>query len=316
MNKIIKHKKFLVFVMLVLLTLTNSNAKTTSLFQIQKIPSKTIVFITGAFVSHHCWDEWRTFFESQGYTTIAPPWPEKDVDVDTLRGRHPDKNVARITLRNLESYYMHIIDSLPDRPILIGHSLGGLLVQMLLNKGYGSAGITISSVPPKGIIPHEFVFYKSNIAALGFLTNVNKTYLMTFKKWQYVFTNGMSLNEQKEAYEKFAIPESKRAVRGSLTRSAKVNFRKEHSPLLMIAGSKDHCMPASLNRRNFKRYKNKSSVTEFIVRDGRNHFVLGQPTWREDAQFIFDWIQQQSKNSTPMQRHPRTEIFLQVPMLP
>lgn len=254
------------------------------------IQSKTIVFITGAFVSHHCWDQWIVFFEQQGYTTLAPAWPEKEADAETLRLRHPFSSSATISLDDLIDHYSYIISQLPEKPILIGHSLGGLLVQVLLNKGLGAAGIAIHSVPPKGVIPFEISFYKSNLAALGFFTSLDKTYLMPFKKWQYVFTNGMPFEEQKKAYETFAIPESKRAIRGSLTKAAKIDFKKEHNPLLILAGSEDHCMPASLNKRNFQRYKSKSSVTDFVIRQGRNHFVLGQPTWMEDAKFILDWL--------------------------
>jgi pimeloyl-ACP methyl ester carboxylesterase len=255
------------------------------------IDSRTIVFITGAFVSHHCWDNWKTFFERRGYKIVLPAWPRKDADAEALRNNHPDSAIAKVTLNELIDHYGQIIEDLPEEPILIGHSLGGLLVQILLNNAFGAAGIAIHSVPPQGVIPIELSFYKSNLSALGFFTDINKTYLISFRKWQYAFTNGMSFEQQKKAYEMLAVPESKRAIRGALTSAAKVDFKAEHNPLLIIAGSSDQCIPASLNERNYKKYKSKSSVTQFVVRDGRNHFVLGQPTWKEDAQFILDWIQ-------------------------
>lgn len=255
------------------------------------ITSRTILFITGAFVSHRCWDNWKTFFERRGFKIVIPPWPGKEADEETLRGNHPNSEIANVTLGELIGYYAGIIQELPEEAILIGHSLGGLLVQILLNNSLGAAGIAIHSVPPQGVIPYEPGFYKSNLPALGFFTNINKTYLMSFRKWQYAFTNGMSFEEQKKAYEALAIPESKRVIRGVLTSIAKVDFNTEHNPLLIVAGSNDQCIPAALNERNFKKYKSKSSVTDFVVRNGRNHFVLGQPTWKEDAQFILDWIQ-------------------------
>lgn len=113
---------------------------------------------------------------------------------------------------------------------------------------------------------------------------------MSFSKWQYAFTNGMSCDEQKESYYRFAIPESKLVVRDTITSAAKVDFKKAHAPLLFIAGSSDHTIPASLNYSNYKKYKHPHSVTAFKEFPGRNHFVLGQPGWEEVAEYILEWI--------------------------
>jgi hypothetical protein len=163
------------------------------------------------------------------------------------------------------------------------------MAQVLLNKGLAAAAIAMHAAPPQGIFPYEFAFLKSNTAALGYFTAVNKPYMRSFKSWQYAFTNGMSLERQKETYYELAIPESKRAVRGGLTSAAHVDFKKEHEPLLLLAGRQDNCIPGHLCERVYKSYKSKNSVTEFVMKD-RNHFVLGLPTWEEDARFILNWI--------------------------
>lgn len=255
----------------------------------KNIQSKTIVFITGAYVSHACWNNWRTYFEEQGYNTIAPPWLHKDADAATLRSRHPDEALAAVSLPDLINHYIGIIKKLPEKPILIGHSFGGLMAQVILNKGYGAACIAIHAVPPKGIIPYEFSFLKSNAATLGFFTSIKKTYLLSFSKWQYSFTNGLPYEVQKSGYYDLVIPESKRASRGGLSDAAYVDFKKEHEPLLLLAGTTDQCIPLHLCKRVFKSYKSRKSVTEFVVKE-RNHFVLGLPTWKEDAEFINNWI--------------------------
>ena len=113
---------------------------------------------------------------------------------------------------------------------------------------------------------------------------------MSFDQWKYAFTNGMDCDAQKEAYYQFAIPESKLIVRDTITKVAKVNFENPHAPLLLTSGSDDHTIPASLNYANYRKYKKSNSTTDYKEFKGRNHFVLGQPTWKEDADYILDWI--------------------------
>jgi pimeloyl-ACP methyl ester carboxylesterase len=254
------------------------------------IKSKTVLFITGAFVSNSGWDEWKTYFENKGYNTVAPAWPHKEGVAKDLRVNQPNPGIASIRLRQLVDHYAAIAKSLPEKPVIIGHSLGGLITQILVNKGLAAAGIAIHSIAPKGVIPTQFSLYKSLYKAAGLFTNTKEAYLMSFEDWQYVFTNGMPLADQRKAYEENTIPESKMLVREGLSSDAAVDFSKPHVPLLFTAGDEDHCTPAGLNESNFKRYIKNGSVTEYKLFKGRNHFVLGQPTWREDADYILSWI--------------------------
>jgi len=257
-----------------------------------KINSKTIVFITGAYVSHHCWDTWKSFFDSRGFHCTAPPWPGKDARAVTLRARHPDAVLAAVTLKQLIDYHVDLVKALPEKPIVIGHSFGGMIAQVLLNRDLVDACIAIHAVPPANVMPYEWNFLKSNIKTLGFFTSADKTYMMSFEKWQFAFTNGMAYADQKKAYDAIAIPESKRVARGGLTNVSKIDTRKEHAPLLLLAGSEDQCIPEHLCRRNFKAYRTRNSVADFIIKP-RNHYVLGLPTWQQDAEFIYNWIEKQ-----------------------
>ncbi|HLA59986.1 MAG TPA: alpha/beta hydrolase, partial [Puia sp.] len=254
--------------------------------------TKTILFITGAFVGNNCWDAWRTYFEEKGFSTSAPPWPYKNATVTELRSRHPhhDKELARLTIEELLTHYENIIKSLPEKPILIGHSYGGLMTQIFVNRGLAAAGVAIHPVPPLGVFPYEFTFLKAGWKSLGVFTDLDETYLMSFEDWQYAFVNGMPPGAQQAAYDTYTIPESKTVSRGALSGAAKVDFKKPHVPLLITAGDTDHIIPAHLNHRNFDAYETEGSVTDYKVFSGRNHFVLGQPTWKEDASFIHDWI--------------------------
>jgi len=255
------------------------------------INSKTIVFVTGAFVTHQGWENWKIYFENLGYTCILEPWPNKAGNPAELRAKQPnDTELAGLRYLEVVEHYANIIKKLPEKPILIGHSLGGLTVQLLLQRNLGVAAIAIHSVPPKGVLSFEFSFIKSLWNPFGLFSSTKKTYLMSFKDWQYTFTNGMSYEEQKDAYLKNAIPESRKALRDPLSNDGKIDFSKPHPPLLFISGSTDHIMPASLNYKNYKSYKHKGSVTDYKVFEGKNHFVLGLPSWKDEADYASNWI--------------------------
>lgn len=255
------------------------------------INCKTIVFITGAFVSSNCWNEWKLFFEHNGYNTIAPPWPYKQGTAEALRSLQPDAGIASNRLAGLTEFFEKIIRSLPEKPILIGHSIGGLITQVLLQKNIAAAGVVIHSLAPLGVVTFKLSFYKAGWGTLGFFTSAKQSFLMSFMQWQYAFTNGMSYEEQTTAYYNLLTPESKLLVRDGLSKAAKVDFEQAHVPLLFTAGSTDNFIPASLNYSNYKKYTDPNSVTDFKLFEGRNHFVLGQPTWKEEAEYILQWIE-------------------------
>lgn len=257
--------------------------------------SKTILFITGAFVSNAVWDEWKDFYENRGYKTLAPAWPFKDASAQILRNRHPDPEVASIRLSDLIGYFENIVISLPEKPIIIGHSIGGLVAQVLNTRGLASAAVAIHSVPPQGIFTFKLSFLIAGWGPLGFFTSTKKTFLMRFAQWQYAFTNGMPLEWQEKGYQQFAIPESKLVVRDTITAMAKVDFNKPHNPLLFVAGSADHTIPASLNLSNYNKYTDVHSVRDYAVFELRNHYVLGQPGWQEIALFIHEWLLKHNK---------------------
>ncbi len=258
------------------------------------LKTKNIVFVTGAFVNSSSWDDWRLYFEGKGYQTIAPAWPFKNASTSELRRRQPhDTDLARLTLNEVIDHYIKAVKSFPEKPIVIGHSLGGLMTQIIVNRDLAAAGVAIHPVPPLGVFPYEFSFLKAGWKALGLFSSLKKTYLMSFKDWQYAFVNGMALQDQLDAYEKYTIPESKTVARGGLTSAAKVDFKKPHPPLLITSGSEDTIIPVHLNVRNYKRYVPNGSVLDYKEFPGRNHFVLGQPTWKEDADYIIEWLNKQ-----------------------
>lgn len=275
-------------------------------------PSKSVVFVTGAFVTHHCWDAWKAHFGARGFDTHAPPHPRKEAEPAELRRAHPRSPIAQNRLGDVVGAYAEYIRRLPEKPILVGHSFGGLMVQLLLQLDLGAAGVAIDSVPPQGVVSLKWSFIRSVTPALGLFSSLDEPYLMSFEHWQYTFANGMPLGEQRDAYERLVVPESKRFARGALTRAARIDFARPHAPLLFIAGTDDHIMPASLNRRNYRRYaKHEGSITDFRELAGRNHLLLEQPHWRETADIALGWLGGLSTRKERVPRPSRPSLELQ-----
>jgi len=251
---------------------------------------KSIVFITGVFISNICWTEWKTFFEDNGYDCFAPAWPHKNFSAEDLRNRPVNDPIAKNTLNSLLDHYASIIRRLPAKPILIGHSLGGLIVQLLLQKDIAIAGVAIHSFPPKGINRFWLSFLKIIWEARVFFTAGDGTYMMSFNKWRYTITNGMKYEQQKELYYLYAIPESKKVIREAFNCIAKIDFDRTHVPLLITSGGNDKLIPPSLNYSNYRKYSNNSSVTEYIEFRTHTHLVFATPSWKEEADCILHWL--------------------------
>jgi len=253
-------------------------------------PASVIVFITGAFVTTACWDAWKPFFEAQGYTCYAPAWPHKHAPAAELRRQHPHSPIAQNGLADVLRVYKEFIAQLPARPIVIGHSYGGLLVQLLVQQDLVAAGVAIESAPPRGVVAWSWPMLRAMLPMLGLFTSRKTTYLPTFAQWQQSIANGLPLAEQQRTYERLLAPESKQVIRDTLSRRARVDFRRPHAPLLFLAGGADHLMPAVLNLANYRRYRHAGSIRAYHELPGRNHALLGQPTWQEDATRVLHWL--------------------------
>jgi pimeloyl-ACP methyl ester carboxylesterase len=232
-------------------------------------------------------------FKSQGYACVALPWPGRDLPVEELRKKHPDPALGRLTLDQVVEAHAQAIRTMDEPPILIGHSMGGLVTQILLNRGLGAAGVAIQSAPPFGVLSTSWPFLKSNWPILDPLSPASAPLQMSFEQFQYAFVNDLPLDEQKTIYEQQAVPESRRVGRGVFDGVAHLDFKKPHPPLLMTAGSNDHIIPASLNKSNFARYRGSPSLSEYKEFPGRCHYGFGQRGWEEMADTILAWLRKQ-----------------------
>ncbi len=252
---------------------------------------KTVIFIHGMYMTSLCWEKWRDYSISRGYECLAPAWPGRDKSVEALRELHPDPQLGNLTLSDVVKHYTAVIKSLPEKPVLIGHSMGGLAVQLLLQHDLAVAGIAISSAPPMGVISVKWSFLKSNWPHITPFVSQSQPIEMTFSRFQYTFVNGMPLAEQRAAYERYMVPESRCVPRESVL--SRIDFKRPRPPLLLIAGSTDHVIPASLVRTNFARYQPSVSMTSIMEFPGRNHFIVNQKDWEEVAAYIHTWLADQ-----------------------
>ncbi|QNP53980.1 alpha/beta hydrolase [Hymenobacter qilianensis] len=230
------------------------------------------------------------FFEGEGYTCYALPWPHKDAPAAALRRQHPHSPIAQNGLHDVLKVYTDCIAQLPAKPIVIGHSYGGLIVQLLLQQDAAEAGVAIESAPPLGVVALSWTLVRSVLPMLGLFSSSKTTFLPSFTQWQYAIANGLPLADQESSYERLVAPESKKVIREALSLRARVDFRRPHAPLLFLAGGTDRIMPPAFNRANFQRYRHAQSVTDYHELPGRCHAMLGQSTWREDATFVLRWL--------------------------
>jgi len=255
--------------------------------------SKTIVFIHGMYMTPLCWEHWVETFQTRGYRCLAPAWPGRDKPIETLRKNHPDPELGKLTLSGVVASLAVRIKTLDEKPVLIGHSMGGLVVQLLLQQDLAAAGVAIDSAPPAGVFSPKWSFLKSNWPHITPFVSASSPIEMSFERFQYAFINTLPLEEQRAAYERYVVPESRGVPRQSLDGAARIDFKKPHVPLLLIAGSADHIIPASLNQSNYAKYKQSPSVTSFKEFSGRTHFTIGQKGWEEVAGFVIAWLDQQ-----------------------
>lgn len=254
--------------------------------------ANTILFIHGMFMNGLCWENWVERFSQAGYKCLAPSWKFHQGTPADLRAHHPNPALGRLTLDDVVSQYTDIIRGLDHKPILIGHSMGGLVTQILLNRDLGIGGAALDSAPPRGVFTLAWSFFKANFPLINPLVSADLPHAMSLAQFQYAFVNDMPEAEQKAAYERYAIPESRHVGRGGFSAVAQLDYPKTRVPLLLTAGSNDHIIPPSLNHANYSQYHGASNVTlqEFA---GRNHFLIGQTGWQEVADSVLQWMQKQ-----------------------
>lgn len=250
--------------------------------------TKTIVLIHGLFVNNTSWVQWKTYFEAQGYKVYTPANPGHEGVPSELRTTvHPD-----LTKTGFEDVVMNIvklIDTLPEKPIVVGHSLAGLVVQKLIELDKAVAGVSIDGAPPKNVLA-PWATVKIVLPVVNFFKG-NQPYLGTKEWYHKAFFNNYSKDESDRLYDQIAVPESRKIARDTLLSSfSAIDFKKPHQPLLFIGGAKDAIFASSFTKRIASSYKDKNSLVDFKEFEGRSHFIAGEKGWEEVAAYVLNWI--------------------------
>ena len=254
----------------------------------------TIVLIHGFWVTPRSWEHWIERYEQAGYRVLAPAYPGFEVEVEALNA--DTSPIAALTVPAVVEHLEAIVGELESPPILIGHSAGGTFVQLLLDHGFGAAGVAINSAPTEGVRVTPPSQIKSLFPALKNPANRHRAVGFTPKQWHYVFTNTFSEDESQALYERYHVPASGAILWGIVLANLEpghqatwVDYKNDsRAPLLFISGGEDHLMPPSVQRSNAKHYKSKS-ITEVKEYEGRAHLLPAQEGWEEVADYALDW---------------------------
>ena len=269
----------------------------------------TIVLIHGFWVTPRSWEHWIERYEQAGYRVLAPAYPGFEVEVEALNA--DTSPIAALTVPAVVEHLEAVVGQLESPPILIGHSAGGTFVQLLLDHGFGAAGVAINSAPTEGVRVTPPSQIKSLFPALKNPANRHRAVGFTPKQWHYVFTNTFSEDESQALYERYHVPASGAILWGIVLANLEpghqatwVDYKNDsRAPLLFISGGEDHLMPPSVQRSNAKHYKSKS-ITEVKEYEGRAHLLPAQEGWEEVADYALDWALANATHPTTIPADP------------
>jgi pimeloyl-ACP methyl ester carboxylesterase len=253
----------------------------------------TVVLIHGFWVTPRSWENWVARYEDRGYRVLAPAYPGFEVEVEALNA--DPSPIEAVTVPQIVEHLEAVVRELDSPPILIGHSAGGVFTQILLDHGFGAAGVAINSAPTEGVKRVPLSQVKATFPVLKNPANRHRAVGFTAEQWRYAFANTFSEEESRALYERYHIPASGQIFWGSALANIHpgrddnyVNYENDgRAPLLFISGREDHLMPPSIQRSNAKHYKS-DAITEVKEFDGP-HLLPAAPGWEQVADYALSW---------------------------
>ena len=244
----------------------------------------TVMLVHGMFLNPRSWQQWQEFFERRGYDCIAPAWPLHEGDPGDLR-THVPAGFSSLCLNDVVQHMEEVASEHEDL-ILIGHSIGGLIVQKLINKGIGRLGVAMCSMPPAGLFSAE----PAAIRTLTGASSERKAISIDADTFYEVYGNGMHQLDCEAAWHRYVMPGHQRILRECMGNEARIDTSAAHAPLLFVAAEEDRIIPPRICQKNANAYTDEGSRTDYVEFSGRGHFIQGQPHWQEVACYIDGWI--------------------------
>ena len=254
----------------------------------------TIVLIHGLWLTPRSWEGWKARFEERGYEVLAPAWPRMEGEVEAIR-RDPSV-LNGLGVAEVVDHYDSIVRGLATPPVIMGHSTGGLVTELLLDRGLGAAGVALSPAPVKGVLRLPPALLRTVVPAGRHPATRKETVRRTPQQLRFSFTNTMNDADAEAAYARYSVPAPGRvifqAAFANLNPHAvtKAGFHKDdRPPLLVIGNDQDHTIPASVSREAAKRLGKSKAVVDYKEFAGRPHFTAGAPGWEAVADYALDW---------------------------
>lgn len=254
-----------------------------------------VMFIHGLWLLPSSWDRWGPVFADVGYAPLCPGWPD---DPGTVAEAFANPEVfANKTLGQVVEHYAAVLGKLDKRPVLVGHSFGGLLTQILAGRGLAVASVVIDSAPFRGMLPLPISALRSASAVLTNPANRHRAVPLTFEQFRYAFGNAVSEGEAKDLFETFAVPAAgapifqPAAANLNPWTEAKVNSTNpKRGPMLIISGEKDQTVPRAVSEAIYAKQKRNPGVTDFVEMPSRGHSLTIDSGWREVADTALTFV--------------------------
>src|SRR5271170_7862050 len=254
-----------------------------------------VVFIHGLWLLASSWDPWKALFEEAGFTAVAPQWPDDPefvAEANAQPGAFAHKSVGQIA-----NHMGEVISALTVKPVVVGHSFGGLLTQIVAGRGLSQASVAIDPGPFRGVLPLPLSALKAASPVIANPRNRGRAVPLTLGQFRFAFANAVSESEAKELYESYAVPGSGvplfQAAFANINpwTEAKVNRRTlDRGPLLIIDGERDNTLPLTMARAAYKLQKKNEGVTEFVIIPNRGHSLVIDSGWREVADTALNFV--------------------------
>jgi pimeloyl-ACP methyl ester carboxylesterase len=260
---------------------------------------RPVVFIHGLWLHASSWGAWLQLFEASGYAPVAPGWPGAPDWIEDARA-HPGA-VAGKGIDDIVAHYTNVIAALETPPILIGHSFGGLIAQRLLGEGLGAGAVAIDAAPIKGVIFLPPSALRVASVALRNPANRHRAISLSPGQFHYGFANTLPHQEVAALYQQWTAPSPGKplfeAASANLSRHSPAKVKTDNDargPLLLIAGGKDHTVPAAVTKQTHKLYRRSAALTSYHEFADRGHSLCIDHGWREVADMSLAWLKSES----------------------